>query len=60
VPALFDQHAYVDAADCVVPWQVGDVVGCGIGHPCTTFDKWPLLLTVDDNYRVTGGIRTFF
>lgn len=60
VPALFDQHAYVDAADGVVPWQVGDLVGFGIGHPCTTFDKWPLLMTVDDDYKVTGGIRTFF
>ena len=20
--------------------QVGDLVGCGISHPCTTFDKW--------------------
>ncbi len=60
VPALFDQHAYVDAADGPIPWQVGDLVGFGIGHPCTTFDKWPLLHTVDDDYAVTGGIRTFF
>jgi D-serine dehydratase len=60
VPALFDQHAYVDANPGPIPWQVGDLVGFGIGHPCTTFDKWPLLHTVDDDYRVTGGIRTFF
>jgi len=60
VPALFDQHAYVDATAGAVPWQVGDLVGFGIGHPCTTFDKWPLLYEVDDAYAVTGGIRTFF
>ena len=29
---------------------MGDLVGCGISHPCTTFDKWPLLLAVDDEY----------
>jgi len=56
-----DQHAYLrfpvdgDAAP-----HVGDLVGCGISHPCTTFDKWRALFTVDDDYRVTGAIRTFF
>jgi D-serine dehydratase len=59
---LFDQHAYVDVVHGVgpMPWQVGDYVGFGIAHPCTTFDKWPLLQLVDDNYRVVGGVRTFF
>jgi D-serine dehydratase len=60
VVALNDQHAYVDSQDGPVPWMVGDLVAFGVGHPCTTFDKWPLLYTVDDHYRVTGGIRTFF
>jgi D-serine dehydratase len=60
VHALFDQHACVDASGGDIPWQVGDLVGFGIGHPCTTFDKWSLLHTVDDDYTVTGGIRTFF
>ena len=40
--------------------SVGDLIAFGVGHPCTTFDKWPLLYTVDDGYRVTGGVRTFF
>jgi D-serine deaminase-like pyridoxal phosphate-dependent protein len=40
--------------------DVGDFVGLGISHPCTAFDKWRLLPTVDADYRVTGGIRTFF
>lgn len=59
VTLLNDQHAYVDCA-AGVPWAVGDLVGFGVGHPCTTFDKWPLLYLVDDAYRVIGGVRTFF
>ena len=56
-----DQHAYLRfSADADAAPQVGDLVGCGISHPCTTFDKWRALFTVDDEYRVTGAIRTFF
>ena len=56
-----DQHAYLRwGADEADPAQVGDLIGCGISHPCTTFDKWRVLFTVDDAYRVTGAIRTFF
>ena len=58
-----DQHAYLqlpaDHAICT-KLAVGDLVGCGISHPCTTFDKWPLLLAVDDDYKVRGAINTFF
>jgi D-serine dehydratase len=61
IAAMNDQHAYLrfpaDAADAP---RVGDLIGCGISHPCTTFDKWRALFTVDDDYRVTGAIRTFF
>ena len=60
VTALNDQHAYVDAMEGAMPWRVGDLVSFGVGHPCTTFDKWPLLYLVDDAYRVMGGVRTFF
>ena len=42
------------------PLAVGDVVLLGISHPCTTFDKWRVLFTVDDRYRVLGAVRTFF
>ena len=56
-----DQHAYLRfPADSKEAPEVGDLVGCGISHPCTTFDKWRALFTVDDVYRVTGAIRTFF
>ena len=40
--------------------QVGNLIGCGISHPCATFDKGRVLFTVDDGDRVTGAIRTFF
>ncbi len=61
VSALNDQHAYlrfpVDGA--AVP-QVGDRVGLGISHPCTTFDKWRWMALVDDSYNVVDGIVTHF
>jgi D-serine dehydratase len=56
---LNDQHAYMQipaGADL----RVGDLVGCGISHPCTTFDKWRWMPIVDDDYGVTDAIRTFF
>lgn len=54
-----DQHGYVRVPGDV-DVQIGDYVGIGISHPCTTFDKWPLILEVDDHYAVIGGLRTFF
>ncbi len=59
ITMLNDQHAYLQLPDGS-PLGVGDLVACGISHPCTTFDKWQLLLVVDDDYRVVGGVRTFF
>ena len=54
-----DQHIYFDiGTECDV--NVGDVVGLGISHPCTTFDKWKYLLMVDDKYNVTSVITTRF
>jgi D-serine dehydratase len=58
-----DQHAYLrlPAGDPLcADLAVGDLVGCGISHPCTTFDKWPLLLAVDDDYVVRFALNTFF
>ena len=54
-----DQHGYVrvpEDADVAV----GDYISLGISHPCTTFDRWPLLLEVDDQYRVVAALKTFF
>jgi D-serine dehydratase len=54
-----DQHMFLDVpADS--PLQVGDMLGCGISHPCLTFDKWQVLAVVDDDYQVVSMIRTFF
>ena len=44
----------------VRPLAVGDIVGFGNGHPCTTFDKWNLIYMVDADYTVTRAMRTFF
>ena len=38
----------------------GDLIGFGISHPCTTFDKWRVIPVVDDEYRVIDAVRTFF
>lgn len=40
--------------------EVGDLVGFGISHPCTTFDKWRTLLVVDDDFEVKALVHTFF
>ena len=40
--------------------EVGQIVGCGISHPCTNFDKWRLIPVVDDNYDVVDCIQTHF
>ena len=59
ITGLNDQHAMVTLpADH--PLKVGDLVSCGISHPCTTLDKWQILMVVDDNYLVTEAIRSFF
>ena len=54
-----DQHAYMryPAAAAV---RVGDRIGLGISHPCTTFDKWDVLFLVNDNYDIVGAVKTYF
>ena len=59
VEKLNDQHAYLSVAPAA-DLAVGDLLGFDISHPCTTFDKWPLLMEVDDHYTVLGGLKTFF
>jgi D-serine deaminase-like pyridoxal phosphate-dependent protein len=59
ITALNDQHAFITLpADD--PAKPGDWIGCGISHPCTTFDKWRHIPLVDDNYVVTGSVTTYF
>lgn len=57
--ALNDQHAYVRLG-AGSDWQVGDMIACGISHPCTAFDKWRLLPVVDEEMNVIDGVVTFF
>jgi D-serine dehydratase len=59
VTGMNDQHAYVRLPPDS-PLRFGDLVGFGVSHPCTTFDRWQLIYTVDDTYEITGAIRTFF
>lgn len=59
VVALNDQHAHIEVP-ASAPFQFGDMIGFGVSHPCTTFDRWQLIYEVDEAYEVIGGIRTFF
>jgi D-serine dehydratase len=59
ITATNDQHAYMQVPDSV-DLQVGDMIACGISHPCTAFDKWRFIPVVDDEYNVVDGILTFF
>jgi D-serine deaminase-like pyridoxal phosphate-dependent protein len=56
VTALNDQHAFVAGTGLAV----GDLVGLGVSHPCTTMDKWRLIPVIDEDYRVIDCIRTYF
>jgi D-serine dehydratase len=59
IVALNDQHAYM-RLDQAGELRVGDLVGCGISHPCTAFDKWRLIPLVDEGYRVLDAVLTYF
>ena len=59
VVRLNDQHCHLTVPSDS-PLAVGDMVSFGISHPCLTFDKWRVLHVVDDDYRVTSSIRTYF
>lgn len=56
--AMNDQHSYLGLTGQDV--ALGSVVALGLSHPCTTFDKWQLLMEVDDDYNVVDALRTFF
>jgi D-serine dehydratase len=59
VTGLNDQHAFLECPTDT-PLRVGDFVGFGISHPCTTFDRWRMIFRVDDNFKICGAIRTYF
>jgi D-serine dehydratase len=60
ITALNDQHAYLRFDPAGVAPQVGDRVGLGISHPCTTFDKWRWLPLVEEDGAITGAMHTRF
>ncbi|MGW3243038.1 alanine racemase [Streptomyces sp. NPDC001070] len=60
VTKLADQHAFVDVAPDAAELAVGDWVGLGVSHPCTTFDKWQLIPVVGEGGVVADFVRTFF
>jgi D-serine dehydratase len=59
IDALGDQHAFL-RFERHVDIAPGDLVRLGISHPCTTFDRWDLMLAVDAQDAVVGTIRTDF
>ncbi|MFE3399628.1 alanine racemase [Streptomyces anulatus] len=59
VTGLSDQHTWV-RTEAGTELEVGDWVGMGLSHPCTSFDKWQLIPLVEADGTVTDYIRTFF
>jgi D-serine deaminase-like pyridoxal phosphate-dependent protein len=59
VTALSDQHAWL-RTDPEADVEVGDWVGLGLSHPCTSFDKWQLIPLVEADGTVVDYVRTFF
>lgn len=60
VARLADQHAFLVAGDGAEAPAVGEWVALGMSHPCTIFDKWPMIPVVDDEGAVVELLRTFF
>ncbi|MEW2162571.1 amino acid deaminase [Streptomyces sp. NPDC007084] len=59
VTGLSDQHTWLrtgSGADLAV----GDWLGMGLSHPCTSFDKWQLIPLVEADGTVVEYVRTFF
>ncbi|MFE0449781.1 alanine racemase [Streptomyces sp. NPDC058914] len=59
VTALSDQHAWLRTTG-EADLEVGDWVGLGLSHPCTSFDKWALIPLAEADGTVVDYIRTFF
>ncbi|MER5842317.1 amino acid deaminase [Streptomyces prasinus] len=59
VASLSDQHAWLRTAP-EADLEVGDWLGLGLSHPCTSFDKWVLIPVAEADGTVVDYIRTFF
>ncbi|MFE6470480.1 amino acid deaminase [Streptomyces rochei] len=59
VTGLSDQHAWLRTTE-EADLEVGDWLGAGLSHPCTSFDKWQLIPVAEADGTVVDYIRTFF
>ncbi|MFE2237674.1 alanine racemase [Streptomyces sp. NPDC059442] len=59
VTGLSDQHGWLRTGP-EAELEVGDWLGMGLSHPCTSFDKWQLIPLVEADGTVVDYIRTFF
>ncbi|MFI1582625.1 amino acid deaminase [Embleya sp. NPDC020630] len=59
VTGLSDQHGWI-TTDAGAALEVGDWLGMGLSHPCTSFDKWQLIPLVTADGTVTDYIHTLF
>ena len=57
IEKLNDQHGYLRGRQ---EFSLAQLIGLGISHPCTTFDKWGLIPLVNDNYDVVDCLHAFF
>lgn len=59
VTGLSDQHGWLRTTP-EADLRVGDWLGLGLSHPCTSFDKWQLIPLVEADGTVIDYVRTFF
>ena len=59
ITELNDQHAYLRLG-AEADLRPGDLVGLGISHPCTTLDRWRVLVVLNDDDLVIDIVHAFF
>ena len=57
IEKLNDQHGFMRSKE---EFAISELIGLGISHPCTTFDKWRLIPLINEDYDVIDCIQTFF
>lgn len=59
VARLNDHHAFLSGS-AIEQIEVGDVVEVGICHPCTTLQRWRLVLGARHGHAIERAFATFF
>lgn len=59
VTSFSDQHLWLSTTP-EADVEVGDWIAFGVSHPCTTFEKWPLIPVVEAEGEVREYVRTYF